>query len=597
MNKIYLSILFIVLLISPLGATNYYVDSILGDDSNNGLSIQHPWKSLEKVNNTEFLPGDSILFRKKGIWSGGLDIYSRGVSENPIVFSAYGTGEKPLIQGNGKVQAPIFIHNSASFVTINGFAVTNFDSLNVFDGAEDVRCGIQIGEWSGALKQVQILNNEVYFIEGCSNHSVVGSPRGTSLDPEYHNLYQNAGIFCHASSIDSLIISGNYVHDCTCTGIFAFQFETATNLLIRQNSVYNVGSDGIVILHAKDPLVELNACIKAGNNSGASPRGPDEIGSNGLAVAGIWSFGCSDPVFQYNYCEATKRITWDGQAWDFDLETTGKAVYQFNYSRDNEGGFNLGGMPNQVFRYNISYNDGAKQGNAQYFFNNSPMYYNNVFYRTDKKGFLFSEIHPQSFINNIFITNATTNINYQDEQHDFSNNCFYGHTPIKPGADPVLADPLFLEPTSLGKIPPGTFLTVEDLRKAVYGLQLKPGSPCINAGLEIPDYSGVDFWGNAVPKSRTDIGANEFASHQSSIHNQFVKESNISIYPNPAKDQFTIQMENDASLESVMVYNMVGNLLISSKGPIIGTSSLSRGLYIVKVSANHCQASKKLLIE
>ena len=303
-------------------------------------------------------------------------------------------------------------YSFASYIVVDGFSVTNFDGQDIFDGAEGLRCGIQIGEWSGALKEVQVQNNEVYFVEGCSNHPVVGAPRGSSLDSSQYNLYQNAGIFCHATYMDSLTIQGNYVHDCTCSGIFPFQFEPATNLLIRQNSVYNVGADGIVIINATSPLVELNACIKAGNNSGTAPRMPGQLGANGLAVAGIWSTGCSDPVFQYNYCEATARITWDGQAWDFDLNTTGNAVYQYNYSRDNEGGFNLGGAPNQVFRYNISYNDGAKQGNAQSFFNGSPTYSNNVFYRTDGQPFLLEEDVPQAFRNNIFFEGTSIFIFY-----------------------------------------------------------------------------------------------------------------------------------------------------------------------------------------
>ncbi len=606
MYKPYLHILTLLLTVnSGLIATNYYIDAEDGLDSNSGQTILDPWNSLDNVNNFTFLPGDSILFKKSGIWTGGLDIYSAGAPGNPIVFSSYGTGAKPLIHGNGLVQSTIFIRNSASYIVVDGFAVTNHDGLDILDGAEGLRCGIQIGEWSGSLLQVNILNNEVYFIEGCSNHPTVGPPRGSTLDPDEYNQYQNAGIFCHATYMDSLTISGNYVHDCTCTGIFAFQFETATKLLIRQNSVYNSGSDGIVVLNAKGPLVELNASINAGNNSGTAPRQPGEIGYNGLAVAGIWSFGCSDPVFQYNYCEGTKRITWDGQAWDFDHKTTGNAVYQYNYSRDNEGGFNLGGLPHQVFRYNISYNDGAKQGNGQYFFNGGPSYFNNVFYRTDGQSFLLNEEEPQVFQNNIFFTEATENTSYQDTFHQLSHNCFYGHTPLYFGENPVLEDPQFIDPYTPGTILPGVIFTKAELREAAQGFQVKPSSACIDAGSPIANYTGDDFWGNALLEAQVDIGAHEFTDVQTGLA-AFDHESSLYIYPNPAQTVFTINIDPKIHLAPstlvLTLYNSLGaavrKVVVDRHEFAIDRGFLPDGIYFYSLDhGNGISMTGKLILQ
>ncbi|MCK5617256.1 coagulation factor 5/8 type domain-containing protein, partial [Candidatus Pacearchaeota archaeon] len=50
----------------------YYVDSWGGDDGRDGKSSVKAWRSLKNVNTTEFLPGDSILFKCNGIWSGQL---------------------------------------------------------------------------------------------------------------------------------------------------------------------------------------------------------------------------------------------------------------------------------------------------------------------------------------------------------------------------------------------------------------------------------------------------------------------------------------------------------------------------------------------
>lgn len=512
MHAFNLNLLLFLALLLPTAAlgTNYYVDANLGDDSNTGLSPADAWQNLSKANAFAFQPGDSILFKKSCAWNGMLSIEYSGTSTSPITYGAYGAGAKPLIHGQGIVEAAIFIRNSTSYITIDGFAVTNYDGLDVYDGAEGIRSGIHTGEWSHQQFDIKILNNEVYFVEGCSNHTDVGSPRGTSLDPNDYNQYQNAGIFCHASKITGLLIQGNYVHDCSSTGINAFLFEEANDLLIRQNSVYNLGSDGIVILNGKSPVVELNSCIDAGNNSGTSPQGAGVIGFNGLAVAGIWSHCSDSPLFQYNYCEGTKRIVWDGQPWDFDILTTGDAIYQYNFSRDNEGGFNLGGLPHQLYRYNISYNDGSEQGGGQFFFNGEPTFYNNIFYRDDGEGFMMSDIEAQDFKNNIFHTNATTNITYEGDARVFENNCFYGHTPTNPGSDALLSDPIFINEVIPGKILPGVIFSKEDLFKIAFGYQVHSSSPCVDAGQNLTGNGAQDYWENSLYNNSADIGSNEY---------------------------------------------------------------------------------------
>ena len=40
----------------------YYINSQTGNDTNNGISINSPWKSLKKLEEITFQPGDSILF-------------------------------------------------------------------------------------------------------------------------------------------------------------------------------------------------------------------------------------------------------------------------------------------------------------------------------------------------------------------------------------------------------------------------------------------------------------------------------------------------------------------------------------------------------
>ena len=55
---------------SSVVGTTYYVDSQSGDDSNSGTNINAPWKSLNKVTETTFSPGDRILLKSGSVWNG-----------------------------------------------------------------------------------------------------------------------------------------------------------------------------------------------------------------------------------------------------------------------------------------------------------------------------------------------------------------------------------------------------------------------------------------------------------------------------------------------------------------------------------------------
>lgn len=71
----------------------------------------------------------------------------------------------------------------------------------------------------------------------------------------------------------------------------------------------------------------------------------------------------------------------------------------------------------------------------------------------------------------------------------------------------------------------------------------------------------------------------------------------FNLYPNPTKNQFLVQLENNARLDNGSVYDMLGNLVLSFNKPIVNTSALSKGLYIVKVKTNQGQGVKKLIIK
>lgn len=80
--------------------TIYYVDATNGNDSYSGTSPESAWKTIFKINNYDFSPGDSILFKRGETWREKLMITNSGTSSNPITYSAYGSGAKPKLLGS-----------------------------------------------------------------------------------------------------------------------------------------------------------------------------------------------------------------------------------------------------------------------------------------------------------------------------------------------------------------------------------------------------------------------------------------------------------------------------------------------------------------
>ncbi|GAH37517.1 unnamed protein product, partial [marine sediment metagenome] len=83
--------------------TVYYVDATNGNDLNDGLSPATAWQTILKVNRSFFSPGDSVLFKRDEIWREQLIIPSSGLSGSPITIAAYGSGNKPIINGSDLV--------------------------------------------------------------------------------------------------------------------------------------------------------------------------------------------------------------------------------------------------------------------------------------------------------------------------------------------------------------------------------------------------------------------------------------------------------------------------------------------------------------
>ena len=112
----------------------------------------------------------------------------------------------------------------------------------------------------------------------------------------------------------------------------------------------------ITAMYALRPLVEHNMTdsIACEINDRIYSEPADRLGK---VAAAIWPWKCKDALFRYNE-GADTRLNQDGMAYDAD--SGDGTVYEYNYSRQNEGGcvmFCLQEAIHNTFRNNVSFDD------------------------------------------------------------------------------------------------------------------------------------------------------------------------------------------------------------------------------------------------
>lgn len=183
MRKLISSFVFSILLLSGNGwGATYYVDQSGGDNAKNGLSPANAWKTIAKVNASNFAAGDSILFKRGETWSSEqLTPPSNGTAGNLITFGAYGAGNAPVLDNNygDPTGVGIVIGYDRSYITIRDLEVKNWSSSliyirgsqyitidnNILHGS-NLRAIYSLGNDTGPVwnDYITITNNTIYDI-------------------------------------------------------------------------------------------------------------------------------------------------------------------------------------------------------------------------------------------------------------------------------------------------------------------------------------------------------------------------------------------------------------------------------------------------
>lgn len=382
----------------------YFIDSKTGNDQHSGTNPKQAWKSLSKVNNQYFKPGDQVLFKRGGHWQGQLAPQGSGSPKQPITYGAYGKGALPQIAAEGKFRDAVLLKNS-SHIVLQYLDISNLDTTVKEQkiGPTGVRI---LAENSGTISNIRISNLYIHDINGDNKK---GSKEGHGIfwdcqGPTPSRIENLTIEHCKLERVDRNGIRGN--------GTFGFRdnWFPNKNLIIRNCKLEDIGGDGIVIKAFDGALVERNQLFYI------RTRAKDN-------AVGIWPHSSDNTIIQYNEVAYTKNQDWsnDGQSFDIDGNCNNTLI-QHNYSHDNEGGFMLvisdaineksRMTTNSIIRNNLSINDGNQR----------------------KRLFNFALVTDQTHIvGNLFLNNSKDSVKIElvDIEHGVPKNVVFENNIIR----------------------------------------------------------------------------------------------------------------------------------------------------------------------
>ncbi len=586
-----LRFLFVFVLLSfsviRLNATTYYVDILLGDDSFPGTSRANPWRTVNKVNNSVFQPGDSILFRRGEIWKETLEVPSSGNAFQPIVFGSYGEGDLPILTG-----------------------------VDVYEGWNSPFNWSFVGNniWS----REQEYNPQRMWING---HEVLRNEQIDSLDGErYMWAWENSKIYVYSTENPAMafnlmeinvfydvveIINKNYVvlQDIEIQGGYGFALVIGGSgkIVVKDCNIGSYSRQGIHIYEAagiSSTFVTIDNCVLDSkfNFSYGKDKGIDD----GILVSGgandcviknnvIKDFGHAGVYLKslnaydngvYNNKVFGNYITGENVTYQRGIGTDG---YE-NKCRDNEFFYNV--IRNTTVRNQINGNNNWIHHNIIDGIKNTPVkpyataqgfdlqcygtdlvchdnkIDNNLIMNCEEAGIYFRKngrTKKNNYIRNNIILNCGSNskegydnIGLVIDRHPsietnyFYNNCIFSGDENSPA--------VYLR---------GEFLTVEEFNNqnsrldvARNNIQKDPlieisdsvefhisrYSPCIDAGIDVG--LSLDYYGNAIfTGNAPDIGIEEYYPPDgifpwnSNVIKSFSLKQN---YPNPFNPTTTI---------------------------------------------------------
>ncbi|MDR1371295.1 MAG: DNRLRE domain-containing protein [Dysgonamonadaceae bacterium] len=332
----------------------YYVDSEKGDDKKDGKSPGTAWKSPERAGKTFYKGGDKLLFKKGCRFPGSLFVKYLPLNTEKLIINAYGSGENPVLDAEGKEICVLKLFNTP-FVEVKNLEITQ--SSNIIPV---IRRGIYyLAEDFGAVRHVRFDSLTVRNIVGNpgkddadmlakSNAGIFSEITGNNIPTYFDGYYLENSYFCkvgrHGATNQSSWQNRSLTEN--------INWVPSENLKIRKNVFEETASDGLIVRVANKPLMEYNLFKRC---------------SIQLSGNASFSYNCDSALWQFNEACYTVYNTGDHDAAGFDSDYKSKhTIFQYNYAHHNEYGDMLitGGPASSkgfndgtIVRYNVFCNN------------------------------------------------------------------------------------------------------------------------------------------------------------------------------------------------------------------------------------------------
>jgi hypothetical protein len=596
------------------GLGNYYI-SPQGNDTNIGNSPDQAWKTIQKVNQINFEPGDYILFEGGNSFQGTLQLNTldTGTYEKNIYLGSYGNG-RAIINATTGTGLKV---NQCKYITIKNLSF-------IGDGRKTGNTGDGI-----SLTSCSDINIDSVEISDFQHSGLITNQDGRNYRFTNINAHNNGYTGISVSGYSKLSQSNIYIGYCI-----------ADNNPGDPTILTNHSGNGIIAYNASNIIIEY---CEASNNGWDMPR-------TGNGPGGIWVAEADNVVIQYCIAHDNKTSVGGGDGLGFDLDGgTTNSVIQYCLSYNNQGAgygvYQYAGATkweNNTIRYCISENDGNVSGIGSVCFWNGTLntsqfrnfnFYNNAVYNTGGPALNFVDHFNGyfNFWNNIFVSKDESVYNgIQNE--NFQGNCWYSlNNEFIIGSKKdfnqwarennqemyngeivgMYVDPEFLSPGKSTGTDPLILASATDY-------QVKDDSKVIDKGLDLKmlfdiDPGQHDYFGNSIKQGNAfDMGVFEKPNSTGIKERPINKTDEINIYPNPfLRGNLNIEWPYSESISDlkIKILSMDGRLLYTinkTDGQTTGnnhfaisiSNSLPRGIYLVSlISKNHEIVNKKLIIQ
>lgn len=328
---------------SSTGRKIYFANS--SNSLNADGSEENPYQSLEDIKKLTLIPGDEVLFKCGDTFEGNLAFTNvSGEDQNPITFTSYGEGEKPIIYSKSMTAMSF---EKSSNIVVKGLKV-KVDGVSRTHASGECRYGIKFNyNYVGQEKyrNIYILDNEV---EGNGTQMNLMGISIDSMESTHEKAPDHVLTNCY--------ILNNTVHNLgrsgiKCSGWLANERTNQNNSSMTlyenfhfdNNHVYDIGCIGIYIVGCTNSTMNRNLV----HNIGVYIQDENKAIQTMEGECGIMALGTDTCDIQFNevYDCYDQGTGFDAMGIDIDWNTTNVNV-QYNYLHDCQGP-GVGTMANQ----------------------------------------------------------------------------------------------------------------------------------------------------------------------------------------------------------------------------------------------------------